>query len=205
VIVTTFLAVRKFKIPTREDAMVRLDMSMPGRPIMAALDDQAIGLDDPASQAVWEAHKARMRAKLDGAVAVSPDLRVSRLDRFGLRYVALLAFVMALCFGTLFRDDDLVDLAPGTNAQALASGPAWEVWIEPPVYTGKPSLYLNEVKVSELTVPKDSQMTVRLYGEVGALALSETVSGITAAETNQPQTAFTLPVVQNGTISINDD
>jgi uncharacterized protein (TIGR02302 family) len=205
VIVTTFLAVRKFKIPTREDAMVRLDMSMPGRPIMAALDDQAIGSDDPASQAVWEAHKARMRAKLDGAVAVSPDLRVSRLDRFGLRYVALLAFVMALCFGTLFRDDDLVDLAPGTNAQALASGPAWEVWIEPPVYTGKPSLYLNEVKVSELTVPKDSQMTVRLYGEVGALALSETVSGITAAETNQPQTAFTLPVVQNGTISINDE
>lgn len=205
VVVTAFMAVRRFQWPTREEAMVRLDASMPGRPITAALDEQAIGSDDPASQAVWDAHKARMRARLDGAKAVSPDLRVSRMDRFGLRYIALLAFVMAVGFGTLWRDDALVDLAPGTNAQALASGPAWEVWIEPPVYTGKPSLYLNEVKVTELTVPKDSQMTVRLYGEVGSLSLTETVSGLTANEADQPQTAFTLPVVQNGTIEINDE
>jgi uncharacterized protein (TIGR02302 family) len=205
VIATAFWAVRRFQWPTQADAMVRLDTSMPGRPITAALDDQAIGTDDPASQAVWLAHKARMRAKLDGAKAVQPDLRVSRMDAFGLRYLALMAFVMALGFGTLWRDDGLVDLAPGTNAQALASGPAWEVWIEPPVYTGKPSLYLNEVKVTELSVPKDSQMTVRLYGEVGSLSLTETVSGVVPDETNQPQTAFSLPVIQNGTISINDE
>lgn len=206
VIATTFFAVRRFKMPTHEDAMVRLDMSMPGRPISAALDDQAIGHGDPASMAVWEAHQQRMRAKMAEAKAVQPDLRVSRQDPYGLRYLALLAFVMAMSFGSLWRADSVGDLLPGTEGQALVAGPAWEIWVEPPSYTGKPSLYLNEIDVAEFEVPKDSQLTVRLYGEVGALMLTETITDTPPlSEGDAPQMAFTRQVTRSGSIALNDE
>ena len=34
---------RRFRFPTRTQALVRLDETLPGRPIQALLDDQAIG------------------------------------------------------------------------------------------------------------------------------------------------------------------
>ena len=205
IIATAFFFVRRFKMPTREDAMVRLDMSMPGRPISAALDNQAIGTGDAASMAVWNAHQERMRLKMVGAKAVQPDLKVSRQDPFGLRYLALLAFAMALGFGSLWRSDGVGSLIPGTEGQALISGPAWEIWIEPPAYTGKPSLYLNDIDVAEFDVPKDSLLTVRLYGEVGLVDLTETVTEGVVAKDAQPKTAFTRTITKSGTISVNDD
>ena len=63
----------------------------------AAKDDN--GSEDEAAEAVWKAHLRRMEARTHDAHAVEPDLRVSRRDPFGLRYIALLAFIVALLFG----------------------------------------------------------------------------------------------------------
>ncbi|EPX76983.1 TIGR02302 family protein [Litoreibacter arenae] len=196
---------RKFRVPSWEDALNRIDRTMPGRPVTAALDTQALGGSDAASQAVWRVHKERMQARLAEAEAVSPDLRVSSQDPYALRYVAVLLVVMTVGFGSLWRSGSLNDLAPGGMGQAVAAGPAWEIWIEPPAYTGKPSLYLNAVKVSELTVPKGSDLTVRLYGQVGSLTLSETVSGTVEPEGDTPQTAFSRVIERDGTIRIEGD
>jgi uncharacterized protein (TIGR02302 family) len=196
---------RKFCVPNWADALNRIDRAMVGRPVTAALDTQALGGGDAASQAIWQAHKARMQARLSKAEAVSPDLRVSKQDPYALRYVALLLLVMTVGFGSLWRSGSLDDLSPGGVGQASAAGPAWEIWIEPPAYTGKPSLYLNEVKVTELTVPKGSALTVRLYGQVGSLNLSETVSGITEADGADLQTAFSKIIKQDGVIRIEGD
>lgn len=196
---------RKFRVPTWLDALNRIDRTMPGRPVTAAFDTQALGSGDAASQEIWEAHKARMQARLAEAEAVSPDLRVSAQDPYALRYVALLLLVLTLGFGSLWKSGSLDDLAAGGLGQAVAAGPAWEIWIEPPTYTGKPSLYLNEVKVSELTVPKGSDLTVRLYGQVGSLILSETVSGVTDVEGDAPKTAFSRVIENDGTIRIDGD
>jgi hypothetical protein len=89
--------------PTRAEALARLDAALPGRPIAALTDTQAIGATDPASQAVWQAHVARMAARAAQAKAVQPDLRLARRDPFALRYVALTALVIALAFGSLWR------------------------------------------------------------------------------------------------------
>jgi uncharacterized protein (TIGR02302 family) len=205
IIAAAFFFVRRFELPTREDAMVRLDTSMPGRPITAALDNQAVGHGDPASMAVWQAHQERMRVQMRDAKAVQPDLRVSKQDPYGLRYLALLAFVTALGFGSLWRGEGVGAIVPGTEGQALASGPAWEIWIEPPAYTGKPSLYLNDIDQAEFEVPVDSNLTVRLYGEVGALSLSETITDGALAEDAQSVMAYTRPVTKSGSIKINDE
>ena len=88
------------------------------------------------------------------------DLRVAARDPFALRYLAVLAFGIALLFGSIWKVGSVAGIvAPGTG---LANGPVWEGWAEPPRYTGKPTLYLNEVDTASLNVPKDSQMTVRL-------------------------------------------
>ena len=72
--------VRKFRMPTVEEAVERVDASLPGRPIAAVADSQAIGAGDAASEAVWQAHMARMAERTKEARPVEPDLRVSDRD-----------------------------------------------------------------------------------------------------------------------------
>ncbi len=174
---TLVYGVRRFRWPSEGEARERLDATLPGRPITALTDTQAIGADDAASQAVWKAHVARMAVRVKGAKPAPADLRVSAKDPYALRYVAVLALLVALLFGSLNRVQSVADIATGSGGTAMAAGPSWEGWVEPPAYTGKPSLYLNDLPQGDLSVPKGSRITVRLYGEVGALTVRQTVSG----------------------------
>jgi hypothetical protein len=83
--------VMRFRVPTRGDALIRLDAALPGRPIAALTDHQAIGAQDPASAAVWRVHLARMAERAAAARPVAPDLVLNGRDPFALRYVALTA------------------------------------------------------------------------------------------------------------------
>ncbi len=168
---------RRFQKPTVGDALVRLDSTMPGRPIATLLDSQAIGRDDPASLAVWEAHRARMTARAAKAQPVAPDLRLSSRDPFSLRYVALTAFVMAVLFGSFWRVTSVAGLAPGA-AEAMPGGPSWEGWAQPPAYTGKPSLYLNDITAPELELPTGTRLQIRLYGADGGMTVAQTVADV---------------------------
>ncbi|WP_397544124.1 TIGR02302 family protein [Roseovarius salis] len=161
--------------PRRQDALARMDAALPGRPLSALSDEQAIGGADPASRLLWQAHLDRMAERAAAARAVEPDLRLARRDPFGLRYVALTCLLVAFLFGTVTRVASVTQMGPAGGPD-LATGPAWEGWIEPPAYTDLPSLYLND-QTGEIRVPEGSRVTVRLYGEVGALGVSETVSG----------------------------
>jgi len=193
---------RAFHWPRAEEALDRLDHTLPGRPITALGDAQAIGAGDTGSQAVWRVHLARMAERVQGAKPVAPDLTLSRRDPYGLRYLALTGFVAALVFGSLWRVAELPAAATAPGA-ALAAGPAWEGWVEPPAYTALPSLYLNDIRDGALTVPKGSRVTLRLYGEVGALNVSETVSGRSApAPEDGPEMARSFDVAQAGEIVV---
>ncbi len=182
----------RFRWPRRDEALARLDETLPGRPIRALMDEQAIGAGDAASAAVWRAHQIRMAARASAARPVRPNLRLAARDPFALRYVALLALAVALLFGSVWRVGSVTEMTPG--GAALAGGPAWEGWVEPPRYTGLPTLYLNDITGETLRVPEGSQVTLRFYGEVGALTLAETVSGRIGElpSAADPQQAFTV-------------
>lgn len=173
-------AIMRFRMPTRAEALARLDATLPGRPISALLDQPAIGSNDPGAQAVWAAHLRQMAARTHDARAPEPDLGLSRQDPFALRYIAATAFVMALAFGTLGRVNDIgetVGLGPGA---AAASGPSWEAWIEPPLYTGLPSLYLNEILAEAFEVPQGARMSFRTYGEPGSISIATDIGELPA-------------------------
>jgi len=184
-LVLLFWGLRQFRRPTAMDALDRLDAAMPGRPIAALRDVQAIGTADPASLAVWRAHQARMAARAAGARPVQPDLRLSSRDRFSLRYVALTAFVMAALFGSFWKAGSVAGLTPGA-AVAMPGGPSWEGWAQPPAYTGKPSLYLNDITAPTLELPTGTRLQIRLYGPEGGLTVEQTVADVPPAPPPQP-------------------
>jgi uncharacterized protein (TIGR02302 family) len=206
---------RQFRWPARDEALARLDARLPGRPIATLTDTQALGRTDGGTNAVWQAHIMRMADRAAAARAEAPDLRVATRDPFALRYVGATAVLLAILFGSIWRVAEVPALAAGGVAVNTDAGPTWEGWIEPPDYTGKPALYLNELAQDTVEVPEGSRVTLRLYGAADQITLAETVSGqppaappaappAPAADGTPPPTtrAVEFDVVQSGTIDI---
>ncbi|MEV8465702.1 TIGR02302 family protein [Fluviibacterium sp. DFM31] len=194
-------ALRRFRWPSRAEAEARLDASLSGRPIAALRDAQAIGAGDAGSEQVWAAHRARMAARLTRARAVVPDLHLSRFDRYGLRYTALTLFAIALLFGSALRLDPTHN-SPVAGPGTVIAGPSWEGWLTPPAYTGRPSLYLNDLPPGPLDLPAGTRIDLRLYGTPGDLAVSETVSGRTGELDSAAAPSQAFEVTQPGDLAI---
>ncbi len=193
---------RVFRWPSRQEALERLDATLPGRPITSLLDRQAVGAGDPASEEIWRAHLERMAERARRARPASPALRLAERDPYALRYVALLAFVMALVFGSAARLSSVTSLVPGTGGAGYAAAASWEGWIEPPAFTGKPSIYLGDVRAGALAVPVGSEVTLRLYGETGLLEVRETVSAASAEGSEETGPARRFRVARSGVIAV---
>lgn len=149
--------------PSRAEAVARLDRTLPGRPLAALADAPAIGADDPAALTLWQAHLERMAARAAGARPVPPAPDLARRDPYAIRLAALTAAAVALLFAAPQRLGDIPGL-PGPAGAAI--GPTWEGWIIPPAYTGRPTLYLNEIDRPAFEVPQGARVALRLYGPV---------------------------------------
>ncbi len=169
-------AVRRFKAPSKLEALERIDAALPGRPIHAVRDKQAIGANDAASKALWHEYQRRMYERIRAARSIPPKVRLAKADPFGLRFVATLALGVSLMFGSVWRLGTVGEIGTPGGGAALASGPSWEGWVEPPRYTGLPAMYLTDIADEAFELPQGSEITLRLYGEVGAVTVSETVS-----------------------------
>lgn len=169
------VGLKRMRWPRRAQALERLDATLPGRPLQALRDSQAVGARDDASAALWHAHLGRMARQAAGAKAVRPDLRLASRDPFALRYLATLMLMVALLFGSFWRVVSVSDLAPGRGA-AMAAGPAWEGWIEPPAYTGLPALYLPDLPAGQIDVAEGATVTLRLYGDQTNYAVTSEVA-----------------------------
>ncbi len=177
-VVTVVLGIRAFHFPTYEDARARLDKTLDGQPLATLSDRQELGASDAASRAIWQAHLARMQIQAAKARAPFPDLKLSNRDPYALRYTALLALLVAGLFGSISQVANIPALVAGNQSQQGANGVQWEGWIVPPTYTGLPVLYLNDLIGREIMTPIGSRVSLRFYGEPGALSLNQTVAYI---------------------------
>jgi uncharacterized protein (TIGR02302 family) len=176
----------RLRWPTRAEAAARLDLTLPGRPLAALIDTPAVGASDPAAQAIWQVHLARMAARAASARAVPPAPGLARRDPYALRLAALTAAALAILFAAPQRLGDIPGL-PGPAGAAV--GPAWEGWIIPPAYTGRPTLYLNEIERPAFEVPQGARVTLRLYGQVN---WSQGVGGLPDADESGRAIEFTV-------------
>ncbi|WP_424932851.1 TIGR02302 family protein [Amaricoccus macauensis] len=169
--------VRRFRWPSRSAAIARLDTSLPGRPLAALDDKPALGADDPAVEKLWATHRARMLERARAAAPVPADLRLAREDPWALRLSVLVFFIAAAVFTRLDNVDTVAEVFGQPGSTTAEAGPSYEGWAEPPLYTGRPTLYLPEIADKQtVSLPKGTAITLRAYGEESRFSLTETVS-----------------------------
>lgn len=167
---------RRFRWPSRAEAVARIDDALPGRPVAALADRQALGREDPAARGIWAAHMRRVAALAAEARAARADLRLSARDPFALRLAALVLAAAALLFGRGTVEDQVVPALVPPASAGLQPGLVLEAWASPPAYTGRPTLYLTGTAPgTSHEVPEGTVITLRLYGE-GEASLAETVT-----------------------------
>ena len=189
---------KQFSAPSLGAALARLDQSLPDRPLAALRDRQAPSQDDPATAALWQAHLAQMREVVAKAPAVGPQLDLAPRDPFALRYIAVLVFVI----GGLFGSVQAVRTGLGPSSVPIAAGPPWEAWLQPPAYTRRPVIYLNDVIGAELSVPQDTMVLARLYGDAGLHTVEETLSGRSAGTFDAADPSQQFLVTRSGRLEI---
>ncbi|MCV2876185.1 DUF4175 domain-containing protein [Rhodobacteraceae bacterium XHP0102] len=173
-LVALIVGARRFAWPRRAEAFARLDQSQPHAPLSAALDEIASGKDHLGTQALWQAHLARMRVEIANLRPVPARPRLMQADPFGLSLMVLTAFAMAL----IFANPVLRGSSPASVPNGLV-GPVWEGWVEPPRYTGLPTLYLDDLPRSDqgtVEVIQGARLILRLYEIGGSLDLDQSLA-----------------------------
>ncbi|AUH35340.1 DUF4175 domain-containing protein [Paracoccus tegillarcae] len=180
-------------------ALTRVDEKLPGRPLSALRDHAALGDEG----ALWQAHQAQMRSRAAAARAVAPDAGLTRRDPFALRLAAMVALAMALIFGGAGNLGDGLSAVAATlrpqieRGDAVATGPSWEGWAEPPAYTRRPTIYLNALPEGEvLELPKGSAVSFRLYGE------DATVTQTVGTDPGEDPQAPAFTAMQSGAVEV---
>ena len=181
-IVTAHFAWRShhLALPTRDDALARLDSSVPHHPMTALLDRPAAVGARAESDEVWQAHIARSTKTVAAMSPVYPRINLAGADAFALRYVGATALAVALLFAQANHGTMVAQALP--DDVALMPAGSFEAWIEPPAYTGAPEIYLGaRSEHTHLEVPVGSLAAFRFYGDVDSLTLNQSVTDSTAS------------------------
>ncbi len=169
--VWTILPLAKVRWPTRAAALHRVELSSGyrHRPLAAIEDELSAGLGDSGSAALWAAHQRRMAKALAALKAGLPMPRAYRADPTALRVLAALLVVVGFASSGEDRWRRLVDLFP-PEAGAQAAAARIDAWVTPPVYTGRPPVFLTGAATAlrdpdaPISVPAGSEVTVRAQG-----------------------------------------
>ena len=169
----TFVPLIKFRWPSREEGLSRLDRGtgIAHRPATALTD--TLSSQDPMARALWLVQRERTLASLKKIRAGLPSPRLAIHDPWALR-----AIVVVLLFATWFA-------ASGERGARIMAAFDWngvlapanvrvDAWVTPPPYTGRPPIILSAANkdastsdAAALPVPSGSTLIVRSSG--GAL------------------------------------
>ena len=185
----TLFPLLRFRWPSREEGLHRLDRvtGVRHRPATALTD--TLVTQDPVAQALWQAQRERTLASIKRIRAGLPSPRLAIHDPWALR--ALVAVLMVAAF-IAAGDERTMRIAAAFDWNGVLS-PAnvrVDAWVTPPLYTARPPIILaagNKESAfpaaGPLPVPSGSTLIVRSSG--GSLDVV-TAGGITeAAPTEQ--------------------
>jgi uncharacterized protein (TIGR02302 family) len=146
---------------------IEKETQLSDRPILAQVDEIALGQNDELAGVFWSEHRQRMAAKLHNLTSGSPKAKGDRFDPYGLRlFLPIIVFVTFMfSFGSAGgRLSDAFQFH--SNPEKLLT--RLDLWINPPDYTRKPPIYLSAEGKHQagqiLLVPQFSELAGRFAG-----------------------------------------
>ncbi len=160
----------RFRWPTREEGLSRLDRGtgIRHRPATALTD--TLASKDPIAQALWREQRKRTLASIKRIRAGLPSPRLAIHDPWALR---ALVMVMVAAAYVAAGDERRMRIAPAFdwNGVLAPANVRVDAWVTPPVYTGKPPVILSANRDAAspdsgapLPVPSGSTLLVRSSG-----------------------------------------
>jgi uncharacterized protein (TIGR02302 family) len=160
----------RFRWPSREEALSRLDRvtGIRHRPATALTD--TLVTQDPVTLALWQAQRERTLASIKRIRAGLPSPRLAIHDPWALR--ALVAVMMVAAYVAAGDERALrVAAAFDWNGVLAPANIRVDAWVTPPVYTAKPPVILSAANkeagapaAGPLQVPAGSTLIVRSSG-----------------------------------------
>lgn len=169
-----FWHVATVRLPTRRDALSRLDQSLAGghRPASSLEDSLAVGSGDPVSQALWKLHVERQSRQIAGLTVSAPHPLMAGRDRFALRAVPVLAAVTAFFVAGHEAMPRLRAAFDWRGPVAPAPAIRIDAWIDPPAYTRLPPILIDFARIEHgrglspnFSAPEKSTIVVRIAGK----------------------------------------
>jgi uncharacterized protein (TIGR02302 family) len=160
----------RFRWPSREEGLSRLDRGsgIRHRPATALTD--SLATRDPVALALWQAQRERTLASIKRIRAGLPTPRLAIHDPWALRALVVVLMVAAYVAA---GDERMMRTAAAFDWNGVLSSANIRVdaWVTPPNYTGKPPIILSAANkeagvpvVGALPVPAGSTLIVRSSG-----------------------------------------
>ncbi len=174
VAVAALVPLFRFRWPSRDEALGRLDRGTGIRHRPATTLTDTLGTQDPVARALWQAQRERTLASIKRIRAGLPSPRLAIHDPWALR-----ALVAVLLLATYVAAGDerrmRLEAAFDWNGVLSPANIRVDAWVTPPLYTGKPPVILsaaskettgpgNAAVNAPLPVPAGSTLIVRSSG-----------------------------------------
>lgn len=196
-----FYPLRFFRMPGAIEIDRRIEAAneLPHSPLLVQTDRPS-GRETGFSRTLWREHQKRMAEKLGSLGADMPRTRVPERDKWGLRAAAALLLVTAFAFSFGPLGGRLAD---GFRPQAARDvvPPRIDAWVTPPVYTGKPPIFLTadaNQKAAAFTVPQGSDVSLRVTGGSGeeTLSYADSAGNTRTIDPSAPRAPAAKPATQ---------
>ncbi len=158
----------RLRRPSRRQALARIDRSSDRKhhPASGLEDKLANDAGDPATRALWAAHRRRLFLDIAALKVGAPSPRMVDFDRYALR-AGVLVLLVATAF--LAGPEKYARVAAAFDWRGGApSGANYRIdaWIDPPAYTGKPPVMLKLAadQAQQIEAPIHSLVIVRASG-----------------------------------------
>lgn len=176
--------------PSRDDAIRRIEIKsgVPHRPATSYEDTLSLETNDPATRAVWSAHRKRLADKVRGLRVGAPQPDTPRRDPFALRAVLILAVAVGFAFLGERSSDRIGEAFEFRTAKLLAKARI-DAWVAPPAYTRKAPIML-----ADGGRPEDIAASV----EAGKLVQVPEKSVLIARATGVPREDVRLEILTEG-------
>jgi uncharacterized protein (TIGR02302 family) len=149
----------RFRWPSREEALGRLDRGSGVRHRPATALTDTLATQDPVAQALWQAQRERTLASIRRIRAGLPSPRLAIHDPWALR--ALVAVMMVATYIAAGDERSLrTEAAFDWNGVLSPANIRVDAWVTPPLYTGKPPIILSAANKEAATIPAAGPLPV---------------------------------------------